>query len=44
MNKDHYAWCAKLYDNFLESTTSKVKSLADEFFVIESGMKIPDIG
>jgi hypothetical protein len=38
MNKDPYAWCAKLYDYFLESTTNKVKSFADELFVAEPGM------
>ncbi len=44
MKKDPYAWCAKLYDNFLESTTNKVKSVADELFVTEPGMNILDIG
>ena len=44
MNKDPYAWCAKLYDYFLESTTKKVKSVADELFVAKPGMTILDIG
>ena len=44
MNKDPYAWCAKLYDYFLESTTIKVKSVADELFIAEPGMNILDIG
>lgn len=44
MNKDPYAWCAKRYDNFLESTTNRVKLRADDFFVAEPGMNILDIG
>jgi len=44
MAKDPYAWCARLYDNFLESTTNKVKLVANDLFVAEPGMNILDIG
>jgi len=44
MNKDPYAWCAKRYDNFLESTTNKVKLAADKMFAAIPGMDILDIG
>ena len=44
MVKDPYAWSAKLYDNFLESFTNKVKSVADELFIPEKGITVLDIG